>query len=174
VSELIVVTGPPGAGKSTVARVLVGRLQPSALVSGDDFFAMIERGYVAPWTTAARRQNEVVVGAAGAAAGRLVQGGYTTVFDGVIGPWFLETFRSATGLDRIRYALLLPPEELCLERVRSRLGHGFGDLDAAAHMYREFTDAEVAKRHVLSSSAPPESLATAILELVSDGSLRWP
>ena len=38
-------------------------------------------------------------------------------------------------------------------------------------MYREFADAEIAERHVLGSIAPPESLATAILELVADGSL---
>ncbi len=41
-------------------------------------------------------------------------------------------------------------------------------------MYREFADVEIAERHVLNSIAPPESLAAAILELVSDGSLAWP
>jgi energy-coupling factor transporter ATP-binding protein EcfA2 len=104
-SELIVVTGPPGAGKSTVAKVLAQRYDPSALISSDAFFAMVGRGYIDPWTEAAHRQNEFVVAAAAAAAGRMTQGGYTVVFDGVIGPWFLETFLAATGLREVHYVM---------------------------------------------------------------------
>ena len=34
--ELIVVTGPPGAGKSSVSAVLADKFTPSALVAGDE------------------------------------------------------------------------------------------------------------------------------------------
>ena len=47
--ELLVVTGPPGAGKSTVAARLVERRSPSALVEGDAFFAFLRRGRIDPW-----------------------------------------------------------------------------------------------------------------------------
>lgn len=56
VADLIVVTGPPGAGKSTVAEVLSKRFERSALVAGDDFFAFIDSGYIAPWTAEAHHQ----------------------------------------------------------------------------------------------------------------------
>ena len=75
-------TGPPGAGKTTVSRVLSGVFVHSARVAGDDFFGSIDRGYLAPWTREAHRQNETVVSAAAAAAGRLAAGGYTVVYDG--------------------------------------------------------------------------------------------
>jgi cytidylate kinase len=172
VADLIVVTGPPGAGKSTVARILSGLFDASALVSGDQFFAFIDQGFVAPWTTAAHRQNEVVIGASAAAAGRLAAGGYTVVYDGVIGPWFLETFGAAAGLASLHYAVLLPPEEVCLERVRCRADHGFKDLDAARHMYREFADAEVASRHVADSTEDAAALASRLFQRMHDGVLR--
>jgi len=41
--ELIVITGPPGAGKSSVSEHLANLFEPSALVAGDSFFAMIKK-----------------------------------------------------------------------------------------------------------------------------------
>ncbi len=174
VSNLLVVTGPPGAGKTTVARALSDMFKPSALVAGDEFFAFIHRGYIAPWTGPAHHQNEIVVGAAAAAAGRLADGGFNVVYDGVIGPWFLETFVRATGLATLHYAMLLPPERLCLERVRDRVGHGFTDLDAATHMYKEFAGTEVERRHVVTSTDDAATIASHLSQLLQDGSLSWP
>ncbi len=148
--------------------------EPSALVAGDEFFAMLDRGYVDPWLPAAHHQNEIVVGAAAAAAGRLVTGGYTVIFDGVLGPWFLEAFGTATGLSEIHYVILLPPECVCLQRVRSRARHGFSDRDATRHMHREFTGARTDAHPTITTTAAPEAIATMIVDLLRSGSLRWP
>jgi hypothetical protein len=171
VADLIVVTGPPGAGKSAVSRALSKMFDQSALVVGDEFFAFIDQGYITPWTAEAHHQNEIVVGAAAAAAGRLTAGGYTVVYDGVIGPWFLETFGAATRLTRFHYVMLLPPEGLCIDRVRSRVGHGFTDLEVTRHMYREFAQSCISDRHVITSQASAEAVASSIFELVLDGSI---
>ncbi len=165
------VTGPPGAGKTTVARILSGLFEPSARVAGDEFFNFIDRGYLEPWTRAAHGQNEVVIEAAAAAAGRLAAGGYTVVYDGVIGPWFLETFGRATGLPRLHYAILLPPERLCLDRIASRVGNGFTDLDAAAGMYADFARAVIDSRHVLTSLEAPAAQAAHLHQLTLDGAI---
>lgn len=87
----------------------------------------------------------------------------------MIGPWFLNTFGAATGLDGLHYALLLPPEQVCVESVRSRSGHAFTDLDAARHMYREFANAAVADRHVIRSDTSADALASSITEMVLQG-----
>jgi len=141
----------------------------SALIAGDDFFSFLDQGSIPPWTTAAHQQNETVIEAAAAAAGRLSAGGYTVVYDGFLGPGFLQRFRVATGLRSLHYAVLLPPEQLCLDRVRSRAGHGFTDLPATRLMYREFADADIAPPHLITSNAEPARIASTIVELVHTG-----
>jgi energy-coupling factor transporter ATP-binding protein EcfA2 len=174
VGELIVVTGPPGAGKTTVSRILSAMFGSSARVAGDEFFGFVDRGYLSPWTPAAHHQNEIVLSAAAAAAGRLAAGGYTVVYDGVIGPWFVDAFGRGTGLTRLHYAVLLPPEHLCLRRVESRVGHGFSDLHAARHMYGEFADARIDNHHVLRSTDDAPTLAAHLRQLMQDGSILRP
>lgn len=173
--SIVVVTGPPGAGKSAVGAALVEAFEPGALVEGDAFFAFLRRGMVDPWLPAAHEQNENVVRAAAAAAGRLAER-CTVVYEGVVGPWFLPAFAAAAGVASLHYAVLLPPEEVCLARVATRPGHGFTDLDAARHMYAEFARARSVERHVVAS--PPEddarSVAERVLARVRDGSLAWP
>lgn len=164
------VTGPPGAGKTTVSDLLSRLFQPSARVAGDEFFGFLDQGYLEPWTAAAHRQNEVVLGAAAAAAGRLVLGGYTVIYDGVVGPWFLDAFSKATGLPFLHYAILLPPENVCVERVAARIGHGFTDLAAAAQMYADFIRSDIDSRHVVATLAA-DAQAAQLYQLVRNESL---
>jgi cytidylate kinase len=167
--DLVLVTGPPGAGKSSVSEVLAGMFDPSALVAGDEFFRFLKVGSVAPWLAEAHGQNEAVTEAAAAAAGRLCAHCWV-VYDGVVGPWLLPAFVGSTGLDHLHYVVLLPPAEICLHRVRTRVGHGFDDLDAARHMYAQFAGAELDGRHVLGEErAGPAELAALIHEGVRAG-----
>src|ERR687889_665105 len=139
---IVVVTGPPGAGKSATADRLADLLDPSALVPGDAFFGFLRNGTIAPWLEEAHAQNASVIQAAGAAVGRLGEH-RDVVYDGVVGPWFLEAFLRAAGVPHLHYALLLPPLEVCLERIRTRRGHGFTDHRAAEHMWSQMHRAGV-------------------------------
>jgi predicted ABC-type ATPase len=174
-ASLIVVTGPPGAGKSTVAEALACEFERSVLVEGDAFFDFINRGAVAPWLEGAHDQNELCTRAAAAAAGRYSAGGYDTVFEGVVGPWFLETFLAAAGVGCLHYAVLLPPVEECVARVGHRTGHGFTDEPATRHMHGQFAVAGVARRHLfIDPAASAEQTAREIRQRTRSGTLRYP
>jgi predicted ABC-type ATPase len=168
-SSLLIVTGPPGAGKSTVARAVAARFERSVLVEGDAFFAFVASGAIPPWLPESHEQNDVVTRAAAVAAAEFVTGGYTVVYDGVMGPWFLPTFAAATGLRALDYVILLPSVERCVERVATRANHGFTDEPATRHMHEQFATAEVDPRHVLRE--PPESVDH-VTELIVQGFAR--
>jgi cytidylate kinase len=173
-APLLVVTGPPGAGKSTVARLLADRFEPSALVEGDAFFAFLARGAIEPWLPESAGQNEVVIQAAATAAGRFAAGGITTVYDGVLGPWFLASFAAATGVAALDYVVLMPSEGRCVEQVAGRTGHGFADEAATRQMHREFALAMVDPRHVVvDPDLRPEVVADTIVAALAAGRLRY-
>lgn len=146
-ASLLVVSGPPGAGKSTLSAALASRLDPSVLVAGDLFFAFLATGAVPPWLPEADAQNTVVAGAAAAATGRFAAS-YHTVYDGVLGPWHLAAFAAATGLSEFDYVIVLPDVEVCLARVLTRTGHGFTDDAATRHMHAQFDTTTIDPRHV--------------------------
>lgn len=172
-ATLLIVTGPPGAGKSTVAGLLVERFEPAVLLEGDSFFGFLRRGFVPPWLPGSSRQNEVVTVAAATAAGIYAAAGYTTLYDGVVGPWGLHTFAAAAGGDHLDYVVLLPSVERCVERVATRVGHGFTDEGGTRKMHAEFAAADIDARYVLVDPPDdPAEVAEMILAAQDGGRLR--
>jgi predicted DNA-binding transcriptional regulator AlpA len=89
----------------------------------------------------------------------LATGGYTVVYEGMIGPWFLEAFGAAARIPFLHYAILLPPESVCLERVHYRADHGFKDQEATRHMHQQFAGADIDPRYVVASTDDATTLA---------------
>jgi len=43
-NQIIILTGPPGAGKSTIGKILASKIEKSAIVSSDDLRDMVKNG----------------------------------------------------------------------------------------------------------------------------------
>lgn len=160
---LLVIAGPPGAGKTTISSLVSARLSSSVLLRGDAFFRFLDQGAQKPWLPEAEEQNRTVIRASGAAAGQYMHGGFETVFDGVMGPWFLPTFFEATGLGELHYAVLLPPVERCVHNVTTREGHR-DDEPGTRYMHEQFNRANISARHLVDKpEGTPEEVAANIL-----------
>src|SRR5215217_8207928 len=95
--RIIIVSGPPGAGKSTVARALALAADgPLAIhMHTDDVYAYIRKGFVSPWLPEARAQNVTVMNALAGSAATFAKEGYEVAVDGIVGPWFFEPWLDA-------------------------------------------------------------------------------
>jgi hypothetical protein len=174
VGELIIVTGPPGAGKSTVSGLVADSFDSSVLIPADWFFSLWHRGAIDPWLPQARPQTSVAGDAAAAATGAFTRADCQVVYDGFIPPRDLPGFAAAAGLSVLHYAVILPPVTTCVDRVTSRAGHGFTSVDATRDMHRDFAQAMLDARHLITDAeANPKDVARQILDKLSVGSLRW-
>jgi predicted kinase len=149
---VLILTGPPGVGKTTTAAALVARSPRAVHLESDRFFSFIRTGHVEPWTPKSNEQNRIVMGIVAEAAARYAAAGYFTVIDGIVIPgWFLEPVRDALHAagHQVALAVLRAPLPVCLARVQEREGPPGIDSGAIEQIWRSFTDLGALEKNVI-------------------------
>lgn len=145
--DIVIVSGPPGSGKSTVAAALAGSSDRAVHLESDWFYRCIRSGLVAPHLPGAHEQNSAVMDVATDAAAGFAEAGYAVLWDGVVGPWFLG--RIAQRLARrevvLRYLVLGASRDVAIERVRRR--DGSPETSGVATIWDAFADLGEREHH---------------------------
>ena len=145
----LLITGAPGAGKSTVSRLIAQQLSRSALLDAYFVSTMVVSGYVWPLgkpADEAARQVRLLNTNLCALAGNFADAGFTPVIDLVVpNGEHLEAFRRALTSHRLLLVVLDPGSDTCryrnqirapqeqfffegYEELRNSMRNGFGNL----------------------------------------------
>ena len=165
VGRVAIITGPPGSGKTAVARELADADARSAHVESDCFFRFLRAGFIPPYERESAEQNRIVMDIAADAVASYARAGYTVYWDGIVGPWFLDQVRERLGDLDVAYVVLRPERATALERVQAR--DGGLDASGAELMYDKFADLGSLEGHVISSEGSLADIVTAVRERLS-------
>ena len=118
---ILILTGPPAAGKTTIGPLLAQQLERCAVVDVDQVRAMVVQPHIAPWRGAAG-MAQLRLGAHNACilARNFVSAGFAVVLLDVLTDATAQLYRTELADLEHRIVLLLPTLETVIQRNRAR------------------------------------------------------
>lgn len=117
-SNLYIITGPAGVGKSTVSKKLAMTSKKSVLIEGDDIYHQVVGGYVPAWKEKNHLQtfwkvciNMIIT---------YLNDGFDVVFNYIVTPENLELIKTKFNDYNIKFVVLLVDEATLLLRDKAR------------------------------------------------------
>jgi len=169
--QLVILSGPPNAGKSSAAEALCQRYDRMLHIDVGALRDFLRMGRLRPWdgSPAGRKQRQLLIVSACDMARRFVDAGYGVIIDDVVAPEDLPAYRQALAGCRaaVHFVVLLPPLAVVLERERRRPTewHRGGRLEALYQRLSGWDEVAV----VDPGDLPPDLVADRVMALAAEG-----
>ena len=117
-SNLYIITGPAGVGKSTVSRKIAECKKKSVLIEGDDIYHQVIGGYVQAWKEG--NHLDVFWKVCISTIRIYLESGYDVIFNYIVTPTPLKQIREEFRNYSIKFVVLLVDEKNLLLRDKKR------------------------------------------------------
>ena len=117
-SNLYIITGPAGVGKSTISKRLAESKNKSALIEGDDIYREVVGGYVSAWEKGNHLDTFLKVCISSIKV--YLEDGYDVVFNYVLDNEDVQKIKDSIKDTTIRFTVLLSDEETIMLRDKER------------------------------------------------------
>jgi tRNA uridine 5-carbamoylmethylation protein Kti12 len=169
--QLVILSGPPNAGKSATAEALCQRYDRMLHIDVAVLRDFLRMGRLRPWDESAegRQQRRLLIGSACDMARRFLDAGYGVVIDDVITEEDEPAYREelATCAMPVHYVVLLPALSVLLEREQSRPTewHRAGRLEQVYERFAARRGANV----IDPGDLAPDLVADRVMALAAEG-----
>lgn len=166
-NQVLILTGPPGAGKSSVAQAICERFDRMIHIPVDDLRHWVKAGYRHPWMEDAQTHEQRRMATANAAsiARNAIGFRYAAIIDDVVyEPGEVAAYREAlAGIDAdVQFVTLLPSLEVTAARDRGRGDASIPERVRTLHAaFAEAVRAGTQPGAVVDSGADADAWATA-------------
>jgi cytidylate kinase len=146
--RITLISGCPGAGKTTLSARMAGRFDRGAHFETDTFYNF-PVNLIDPSLPGSNEQNTTIMRAISRAAAAFANGGYEVFVEGILGPWFFPVLLKELSGFEVSYIVLRISAEVSLKRVAVR--DGDGREERVIRTCRAFDDLGIHERHVIES-----------------------
>lgn len=117
-SKLYIITGPAGAGKSTISKRIAELKNKSVLIEGDDIYHQVIGGYVQAWKEG--NHLDVFWKVCTCTIRTYLEAGYDVIFNYIVTPTPLKQMQEEFKEYDIKFVVLLVNETTLLLRDKER------------------------------------------------------
>lgn len=117
-SNLYIITGPSGVGKSTISKEIAKLKNKSVLIEGDDIYHQVVGGYVQAW----KEGNHLVTfwKICLNSIETYLENGYDVIFNYIVNPKNIEVINNKFKNHTIKFIVLMVDEKTLLLRDKER------------------------------------------------------
>ena len=117
-SNLYIITGPAGVGKSTISQKIAESKKKSALIEGDDIYHQVVGGYVQAWKEGNHLDTfwKICLGS----IETYLEDGYDVIFNYIVNPENVELIKNKLKNYTIKFIVLVVDEKKLLLRDKER------------------------------------------------------